>query len=89
MTSQQHKLMIYFHSFEEKYVLCVGRMVVAIESLQGIVVLGTTGVLLPVSCVTGAVASPLWRRSASPDWSMRLQRTSGRAPWTLVRRQLQ
>ena len=48
----------------------------AIKSLQGIIVLGTVGLLLLVSHVTGAVPLvPLWQRSASPGWSTRLPRT--------------
>ena len=39
----------------------------AIKSLQGIIVLGATGVFLLVSCVTVPVATPLWQSSAFPD----------------------
>ena len=52
----------------------------AIKWLQGIIVLGTTGVFLLGSCVTGPLTTPQWRRPAFPDWSMRLPTTLGTNP---------
>ena len=42
--------------------------------------MGTTGVFLLFSCVTVPVATPQWRSSAFPDWSMRLPTTLGTSP---------